>query len=171
MIAKSTKSRRPPKRTPTGYALRDWSNAKQEKFLATLADTANVTASAKAVNFKEAAVYDFRRKSAAFRAAWHDALCEGYAKLELMMLERAMAALRPETGDASIDLARTKVEEYSNKLAIGLLAAHRATVRGERASLPKVAYNAAETRAQVVERLTDMRERMKAAGHVLPTTQ
>ena len=60
-------------RKMTGYSKADWSKIKQDKFLAVLADTANMTASAKAIKFKEAAAYDFRRKSAVFRAAWNEA--------------------------------------------------------------------------------------------------
>ena len=126
-------------RKMTGYSKADWSKIKQGKFLAVLADTANVTASAKAIKFKEAAAYDFRRKSAVFRAAWNEALSEGYAKLELMMLERAMKALRPDTADEPADAVRTRVEDYSNKLAMGLLAAHRATVRGDRVATSTLA--------------------------------
>ncbi len=159
------------RRTPSGYTLKDWSKAKQEKFLATLADTANVTASAKAVRFKEAAAYDFRRRSPAFRAAWHEALGEGYTRLELMMLERAMTALKPAVEGEAPDPARTRVEEYSNKLAMGLLAAHRATVRGDRTTAPGGPRNPGETGLAMLEALSQMRNHAKASGHVAPPAQ
>lgn len=159
------------RRTPSGYALKDWTKAKQDKFLATLAQTANVTASARAVRFREAAAYDFRRRSPAFRVAWHEALCEGYARLELMMLERAMAALRPAAEGDVADPARSKVEEYSNKLAIGLLSAHRATVRGERAAAPAGLRKSIDAGVAVGEKLIRMREQAKADGHVAPSAQ
>lgn len=100
----------------------------QRKFLEELALTANVTAAAKkggllAVNF-----YRLRARDAAFRAAWHAALCEGYARLETEMLAEALA--RP---DADRSDAEVKAQQYRQKLALALLTAHRATVRGERA--------------------------------------
>jgi hypothetical protein len=109
-----------------------WNVKKRSVFLAELAMTANVSASARAAKMKEAQAYQERRKSSEFRAAWAAALSEGYARLEMMMLERAMRALSPSTAEKDADPAQSKMDEYSNKLALTLLAAHRASVRDER---------------------------------------
>ncbi len=114
-----------------------WNQDRRTLFLAELAASANVSASARAAGMKEAQAYAERRKSASFRIAWQGALCEGYAQLELMMLERAMKALRA-TGGAP-DPAKTRMEEYSNKLAMTLLAAHSAAVRGTKSAPAKSA--------------------------------
>ena len=105
-------TKKPVKRRPTGFASVDWTKTKQQAFLDHLGATANVAGATAVVKFKDGAAYSFRRKSAEFRSAWQAALCEGYAKLELMMLERAMIALQPltESEDAP-DPARTKADE------------------------------------------------------------
>jgi hypothetical protein len=133
-----------------------WSIERRQVFLDELAATANVSASARAAGMKEAQAYTERRKSRVFREAWEAALCEGFSRLELMMLERAMKALKHEVGD--IDPARTRMEEYSNKLALTLLAAHRATVRGVRAVGAK---------APTVSRVTGVKERLAAKFDVM----
>jgi hypothetical protein len=107
-----------------------WTKPKRDLFLAELAQTANVSASARKAKMKEPQAYSERRKSSTFREAWAEALSEGYAKLELMMLERAMSALGAKPDE--VDAAKTKLQEYSNKLAMTLLTAHRASVRDGR---------------------------------------
>ncbi|WP_432814112.1 hypothetical protein [Sphingorhabdus sp.] len=52
------------------------------QFLDHLAQTANVSASARAAGVKGSAVYAERRRTPAFRDAWALALAEGYARLE-----------------------------------------------------------------------------------------
>lgn len=52
--------------------------------------------------------YRERRRSAEFEAQWRDALCEGYARLEHTMLERAMQGItrrvtRTENGAETAD--------------------------------------------------------------------
>ena len=112
------KKRRQAKR-PTTAALRT--------FLERLSLTANVTAAAKAAKLNTKAVYTRRGRDAGFRAAWHAALCEGYARLETELLAEALAPPEPELDDG---LAKARL--YKQRLALALLAAHRASVRGER---------------------------------------
>ena len=64
--------------------------ARQEAFFATLADTCNVTRAIRAAGVSRRTVYAHRIKHAAFRARWAEVLRESYARLELMMLERAI---------------------------------------------------------------------------------
>ena len=52
--------------------------AAQKAFLAHLAQTSNVSASAKAAGVTTSPVYDLRKKSADFCAKWLAALSEGY---------------------------------------------------------------------------------------------
>ena len=152
------------KRKPTGFATADWTKARQQAFLDHLGATANVAGATKKVKFKEGASYDFRRKSSDFRIAWQAALCEGYAKLELMMLERAMIALAPAVDDgAPTDPARAKADEYSNKLVLALLAAHRASVRGEKSEASaKAVAETPDPRTEIERRFSEMRSRMGA---------
>src|SRR4029453_3238114 len=61
-----------------------------ETFFETLADTCNVVRAAKAAGFAANWAYRRRKFDAAFRNGWAAAVREGYSKLELVLLERAM---------------------------------------------------------------------------------
>jgi hypothetical protein len=56
--------------------------------LAALAETSNVTRSTEIANLSVSRAYRVRREDAVFRAAWQEALCEGYDHLELEVLRR-----------------------------------------------------------------------------------
>ncbi len=62
----------------------------QEIFFDALADSCNVDLSARRAGFSACWAYRKRRTDASFRHQWAAAVREGYAKLELMLLERAM---------------------------------------------------------------------------------
>jgi len=68
----------------------DISDEQVETFLATLAETCNLVRSARAAGFSANWAYRKRRRDAGFRAGWAMAVREGYAKLELVLLERAI---------------------------------------------------------------------------------
>ncbi len=140
------------------FSVKAWTREKRELFLAALATSSNVTVSAKAAGLPEASAYRLRRESRDFAAAWQEALCEGYAKLEHMMLERAMKAL---TNKAEPDAAKTRMEEYSNKLAMGLLAAHRASAKGVGPASPSPrARKSGSAKSRIEARFADMRARI-----------
>jgi hypothetical protein len=156
-----TPTKRPVKKgRKLSCALRDWTERKREAFLAELTFTSNITRSAQSVNLSEKGAYKLRRSDPVFRAAWASALSEGYARLEHMMLERAMNAF--SDGEvAEIDPARKRMEEYSNKLAMALLAAHRSSVRGEtvRPATPATPAKPVDKRAALKARFAEMRKR------------
>ena len=52
--------------------------AKRKLFFAHLSETANVAASARVAGISSTAVYAERRRSPQFKAAWSEALTEGY---------------------------------------------------------------------------------------------
>ncbi|RDE04800.1 hypothetical protein [Sphingomonas aracearum] len=143
---------------------------KVEKFLAELARTCNVTASCQKVGLGTTAIYAHRRKSPAFASAWEEAIREGYGRLELMLLESAMASYEPaEEGDAGSGAgtgARPKVSEQS---ILRLLQLHRQQVAalraadGARAEAGAEAAHQAEwgsARAELEARLLAMHERL-----------
>ncbi|NJC32812.1 hypothetical protein GGR88_000286 [Sphingomonas jejuensis] len=107
-----------------------WTAAKQREFLAMLADTANVSRSARSVGMSDQSAYALRRRDAGFRQAWLEALSEGFDKLEMMLLERAMTGTPKEHLTASGGVAVTT--EFSERLALNLLAQHRAAVQRAR---------------------------------------
>jgi hypothetical protein len=144
------------------YSAKAWTRERRTLFLDTLASTSNVKAAARAAKLPEASAYRLRRQSTEFRAAWKEALSEGYAKLEHMMLERAMNALGAKT---SADPAQSRIDDYSNKLAMSLLTAHRASAKGERETLaPASRVKTGSAKSRLAARFADMRERASSDG-------
>ncbi len=87
------------------------------QFIETLADTCNVTLAAASIGRSIANVYKWKGKDASFRASWDRALAVGYSRLELMLLERAVA----RDGTSSV------MREYPDRVALTLLRMHRET--------------------------------------------
>lgn len=140
----------------------NWTAERRTVFLAELAATSNVTKSAAAAGMSDAQVYAERRRNAGFRDAWTEALSEGYARLEFMMLERANDALSVTGKVTDEQLATSKMHEYSNKLAMSLLTAHRALVREARSGAAPARHTpnrAAGSKARLIAKLDEMRAR------------
>ena len=67
-----------------------WSPTIEKLFLEELAQSANVTQSAIVAGTSDKRAWQRRQADAKFRAAFLRALAEGYLRLELRMLERAL---------------------------------------------------------------------------------
>lgn len=135
-----------------------WTAARRRLFLDELAATCNVQAAIRAAGMKPGSmsVYALRKRSAAFRAEWARALAEGYAKLELALLDRAMngTVKTVERGNGMVD----KTREYPNGLAIQLLKLHR-----EGAAVAEVeagSEEVEEVRRRVVRKLSALEKRL-----------
>ena len=104
----------------------DWTEEKAAKFIEVLADSCNVSLAARAVKRSVGDVYRQRNKDAGFRAAWDQALAIGYARLEMMMLERALHGVEKvitlKNGESRI------MREYNDRVALALLRHHRDSV-------------------------------------------
>jgi hypothetical protein len=140
-------------------------------FLDHLAQTANVSASARAAGVKSSAVYAERRRTPAFRDAWALALAEGYARLETDLLAEALQTASGRTADGTL-----KARAQKHRLAIALLSAHRASVKGGALAAPasKPAQpDLATLKAQLILKLTHMRQRAEesAAARAEPETE
>ncbi len=98
-------------------------------FLESLAESSNVAASARVAGVSATAMYRERRRNARFAARWHEALCEGFVRLEAELLSEALIAPTGNVKDATL---KSRAQKY--RLGLSLLAAHRAAVRG--AKLP-----------------------------------
>ena len=102
-----------------------WTPTAEGVFLAHLAATSNVKASAAKAGFSTTIVYKRRMRQPAFREAWNEALEQGYARVEMLMVEEAgrpavEPELDPEAANAPVD----------KELALNLLRLHRAAVKG-----------------------------------------
>ena len=133
----------------------DWTKEKADKFIETLADSCNVSLAARAVGRSVANVYIQRNKDAAFRAAWDQALSTGYAKLEMMMLERALHGVEKvvtlKSGESKI------MREYNDRVALALLRQHRDSVAMIDDRIDSEDYQ--EACSRIIDRLARLRER------------
>ncbi len=122
----------------------------REKFLACLAETSNVTASAECADISLSWVYKTKREDRGFGEAWLAALCEGYDHLEMELL------CRLRNGEAR-DIPAIK---YDNATALRLLLAHRDTRAQYMARQDNV--TAEEVRASLDAKLAVLREQVLA---------
>jgi len=106
---------------------RDWTKAKEAKFLSALADSCNVTFAAEEAAVSISSVYRRRKENAAFRAGWLEALSVAYQRLELVLLDRAFNGT--EKLVKRRDGSEERMLEYSNQLGLTLLKMHRDTAQ------------------------------------------
>ena len=146
-----------PQRRATHKA--SWTKAKERRFLEALSDTCNVKLSAKRAKVGSTTVYEHRLKDAAFRDGWARALAQGYARLEIETLERAingtMRTIVHKDGREEV------VVEHSDRVALALLRMHRDTaaepVKREREEARYSAEEIEEVRARIVAKLERVR--------------
>lgn len=143
----------------------DISPEQVETFLVTLGDTCNVARSARVAGFSSSWAYRLRKRDAAFRAGWAEAVREGYAKLELVLLERAMKGTpRPvQRRDGSERIIR----EYSTALAVALLKKHADTAA--EASYEHHEDELREVRERIIDKLERLRARDAGEGEAALT--
>lgn len=103
-----------------------WAVKAEDRFIETLAESANVTLSAAAAGVSPSSAYRRRGRDASFRARWGEALATGYAQLEMAMLERALHG-RPK--EVKIGGESRIIQDYDDRIALALLKLHRDTVR------------------------------------------
>jgi hypothetical protein len=133
----------------------DITDEQVETFFLSLADTCNVVRSAKAAGFSANWAYRKRKFDAAFRNGWVAAVREGYAKLELVLLERAMKGT-PKLVRTARGTDRV-MREYSTPLAVALLKRHAETA--DCADYEAGDDQLREVRERILEKLERMRER------------
>jgi hypothetical protein len=102
---------------------REWTRAREKQFLTALSETCNVTVAAEAAGISLTAAYVRRKKVAAFRAGWADAIATAYQRLELVMLDRALNGT--EKIVVRKDGSEERMREYPNQIAMHLLKMHR----------------------------------------------
>ncbi len=130
-------------------------------FFGRLAETANVSESAREAGVSTASVYARRISAVAFRKRWAAALAEGYARLEAELLAEA---LRGSSGTVSDTTLKSRAQKQ--KLGLSLLTVHRASVRGEKAAPPPKtgSKSVPEAKALITAKLDVIRDRLIKAG-------
>lgn len=123
MADKSLSCRRAPAGESAAFQ-RQW----RKPFLAELAATSNVAASARAAGISASRAYELRRQDPRFYREWQEALCEGYDHLEMSLLQRLREGeIKPAAG------AKRGVRVFDNATALRLLTLHRDSVVRQRA--------------------------------------
>ncbi len=130
--------------------------AGRKLFLAKLAETCNVTRSARAANVGTQRIYDERLRSAAFRDQWQFALSEGYVRIETDQVAKALRGPR-----RNLTEAQAKAEAAADRINMQLLAMHKASVRGGPVASPQPTRSNAEIRAGLEARFKVMRDRLR----------
>jgi len=133
----------------------DWSQAKADKFIEVLADSCNVSLAARAIKRSIGNVYKQRTQDADFRGQWDQALAIGYARLEMMMLERALHGVEKIV---VLTGGETKVmREYPDRVALALLRLHRENIAETNEGVDAEDYQ--EACERIIARLERLRER------------
>lgn len=131
-----------------------WTAAKEDIFFDRLGQSCNVLLSAKAAGVRPQAAYHRRSEDAKFRAKWDAALSDGYAQLELVMLERALLGVEKvvtaRNGDTRI------MRAYNDRLGLTLLKMHRDAVAEYDAGVDQEDYQ--EACERIIARLERLRE-------------
>lgn len=136
-------------------ARRDWSKAKERKFLEALAATCNVSEAVRQSGVPMTVVYRRRKMDAGFRARWNETLAAAYAQLELVLLERAFNGT--EKTFTRADGNQDRMREYPNHIALRLLQMHRETVTETEHEMAEEDVN--EIRERLVRKLQRMKKR------------
>lgn len=106
---------------PRGRTVR--TDRARERFLAVLAETCNVSESARSAGVSRQAAYEWREADQSFAAAWKDAEEQAADKLEREAWRRAVEGTdKPVTFQGVIT---TTYKEYSDRMLEILLKAHR----------------------------------------------
>ncbi len=104
---------------------KQWTDRAEAKFLDALAASCNVRWSAARTGFSKEAIYRRRRLDTAFAARWQSALEQGYARIEMALVKRALDALEGADPDPDTPIPVLTVAD-----AISVLKLHRAAVAG-----------------------------------------
>ena len=107
-----------------------WTPEVRARFFAALADSCNIKAACRAGGMSVSGAYMLRERDADFRLGWRRGIAQGYAKLELQMLERALIGekrLRAvlDKSDHDDERALDIVSRFSPRVAETLYRAHR----------------------------------------------
>ncbi len=122
-------------------------------FIDTLSATLNVTASAAAAGVARNTPGAHRHRDAAFKAAWQRAIDDAYVRVEADVLDRALNGKRKVT---IVKGEPVETIEYSDTLALSLLAHHRRAVAEYRAAMGPPAEAPAAVRERLIRKLNMM---------------
>jgi len=103
-----------------------WSEEAEEIFFDALGASCNVCLSAAKAGFSTPTVYRQRQLRPDFAARWQQALEQGYARLEMALVQAAVDTIDNESFGAEQPIPKMTVEQ-----AMNVLRAHRGEVNGD----------------------------------------
>lgn len=138
-----------------------WSKRKKERFLDTLARTANVTESARACGMCRDAAYNLRRRDPEFRRDWEKALVEALDVMADRLLEYGLngATVKIRYQGKVVD----EEVRFDPKMALSLLRLHRDTATRVRAEADEPPADREALARDLREKLLLIDARMKEA--------
>ena len=136
---------------------RSWTREKEREFLSVLAETCNVTRAAEAAGMSARGAYKRRKRNAAFRAAWMEAISSAYQRLELALLDRSLNGT--EKIITRSNGSEDRMREFPNQLGLSLLKMHRASVTGFEASSEMIAEDVDALRERLLRKLDRLQQR------------
>lgn len=111
---------------------REISQRSRDEFILSLSETCNVSLSAERAGVSVGTVYYKRQHDAAFAEAWQRALDDGYQRLEMGLVQAALAAVEGRRVEAGDIPNRPVIEPMTMDQALRLLARHEGSVRSGR---------------------------------------
>ena len=155
---------KPPKQVRTSP--RELTKDRMARFFEALGASCNVRHAADAAKVSTSAVYKRRQVDAEFRARWAAAVHEGYVRLELALLERALIG----SGEAP-DTARAEGEGDASLRALppsvllAMLKMHRDVAReGAPGQSSDSEEQAEQLRERIANKLERLRKQIEARG-------
>ena len=139
-----------------------WSAKSERLFLEELTASANVRAAAQAAGVSTVTVYNRRKLWPEFAAQWEEAKAQGYARLEMLLIQAATATLDPEPVLRQAEDERqdaNAMPEMSVEQALNLFRLHRASQQGgkpQRYGWRRREPDIEEVRAEILRRVAAM---------------
>jgi len=141
-----------------------WSAAREDAFFRELSEVCNVNAAARAAGFPDSRpAYNRKERGGAFRARWDGAVAEGYARLELEMLERARFG---ENRRADQGCSGEKQRAIPTSLALSLLKMHQARAKAAPSAVAPTArpMRGQSIRDEMEKRFREISQRLTERG-------
>lgn len=113
-----------------------WTRQRRKQFLTALAETSNVSASARAAGMNRGSAYALKERDIEFAKSWKAALEQGYAELETHLMRHAIEGTTRTEKVIDAETQKVKqikvVHSYPLTVAVRLLSAHRQEVEAWR---------------------------------------
>lgn len=138
----------------------DHDDARRAAFLEHLAITSSVKKSMTVAGIANSTLYAWKNSDPDFEVAWMKALAEGYALLEMEMLERARQGVERKIFYLGKHVAT--VRDYDHKTALTLLRMHKESVALVRAAQAELAAEEEPVRDTLDEKLKKINVRLRA---------